>query len=76
VNYTVLTFQATHYVLKAEKRLLEKGFKFDIIPTPKDISSDCGMSIRFDPDVTCEDLVKETLRLINIDFNIHEIWMK
>lgn len=76
MNYIVLAFQATHYVLKAEKILIEKGFKFDIIPTPKDISSDCGMSIRFDPELTRNDSVAEILKSINIDFNIHEVWMK
>jgi hypothetical protein len=44
--YFVLTFQSTHHVMKAEKILLQAGIKHEIIPTPKNISSECGMSVR------------------------------
>ncbi len=56
----VLTFQSIHHVLKAEKLLLKAGFKLDIIPTPKNISSDCGMSIR----IYCENAKIEIIRRI------------
>jgi hypothetical protein len=43
---TIITFQSTHQVLKTEKLLQKEGVDFDIIPVPKEISSDCGMAIR------------------------------
>lgn len=43
---TVLfTFLSVHHALKAEKILRTLGLEFDIIPTPRSISSSCGMSI-------------------------------
>lgn len=69
----VLTFQSIHHVLKAEKLLLKAGFKLDIIPTPKNISSDCGMSIR----TNCEDaeikIIIEILKENEFVFTINEI---
>ncbi len=47
--YLILTFNSTHHALHAEKLLLGAGIPHEIIPTPKDISSDCGISIRLSP---------------------------
>jgi len=58
----IITFQSIHHVLKAEKVLLAKGVKFDIIPTPKNISSECGMSIRFDSEQYNLEFLKSTLQ--------------
>jgi hypothetical protein len=58
----IITFQSIHHVLKAEKVLLAMGVKFDIIPTPKDISSECGMSIRFDSENYDLEILKSTLQ--------------
>ncbi|MDD3740674.1 MAG: DUF3343 domain-containing protein [Bacteroidales bacterium] len=68
----VITFQSTHHVLKAEKILIKAGLKFDIIPTPKNISSDCGMSIRFDSQVINLSLLSELLNTNNISFKIYD----
>jgi hypothetical protein len=46
--------------------------KYDIIPTPKEFSSDCGMSIRIDPMVTDVALVKTLLQKNNLVFQVHE----
>jgi hypothetical protein len=42
---TLLTFASIHYVLKAEKILKARGISTDMIPVPKEISSDCGMAL-------------------------------
>jgi hypothetical protein len=76
MNYLILIFQSTHHVLKAEKILLGKGLKFDIIPTPKEISSDCGMSIRIKPAVSDTSTIKSLLKKSRIEFKIYEKWMK
>lgn len=47
--YKILVFESAHRVMQAEQLLLKEGLQFEIIPTPKEISSDCGLSIRFDP---------------------------
>ena len=63
MNYTVFIFESTHQVLKVEKILKENNIKYDIIPTPKEFSSDCGMSIRIAD--SSEDKNKISLLLLN-----------
>ena len=41
----LLTFDSIHDVLRAEKVLKAAGLFCDLVPTPRSISSDCGMSI-------------------------------
>jgi hypothetical protein len=41
----VFLFESVHRVMKAEKLLKGKGIKIDLIPVPREISSDCGMAI-------------------------------
>ena len=41
----VLLFPSVHQVMKAEKFLKGRGFSIDIIPVPREISSDCGVAI-------------------------------
>jgi len=42
----ILIFESVHKVLKAEQVLLKNQILHEIIPTPRDISSSCGISIR------------------------------
>ena len=72
MNYLILTFQSTHHVLKAERVLLSKHIKLDIIPTPKEISSECGMSIRINQHVASSYALSEILSDANLEFNIFE----
>ncbi len=41
----ILLFRSVHHVIKAEKLLKGKGIKVEIIPVPREISSDCGVAI-------------------------------
>ena len=41
----VFLFESVHRVMKAEKLLKGKGIKIDLIPVPREISSDCGVAI-------------------------------
>lgn len=43
----VIVFESTHFAIAAEKRLKELNFTFEIIPTPREITASCGLSIRF-----------------------------
>ena len=72
MNYIILIFESTHKVLKTEQILLENKINFDIIPTPKEISSDCGMSIKINPSFTNVEFVKSLLKSAKLDFTIYE----
>jgi hypothetical protein len=42
----ILLFESVHKVLKAEQVLITNQILHEIIPTPRDVSSSCGISIR------------------------------
>lgn len=46
----VLIFPSIHQVMRAEKLLKGKGIKIDLIPVPREISSDCGVAIELSTD--------------------------
>jgi hypothetical protein len=48
IQYGVVIFHTTTAVLQAEKILLKAGLLIKLIPVPRQFSSDCGISIRFD----------------------------
>ena len=41
----VFLFSSVHRVLQAEKLLKGKGIDIDLIPVPREISSDCGIAM-------------------------------
>ncbi len=43
----VLQFDSIHHVLAAEQMLIRETIWHDLVPTPRDIHSDCGMVIQF-----------------------------
>ncbi len=47
-NGCVVTFNATHYALKAEKVLKKARHKVKLIPVPRQFSSNCGLALQFD----------------------------
>lgn len=49
-------FGSTHQVLKAERVLEELGYSVKMVPMPPEISADCGVALRFEPDQT-QDIV-------------------
>ncbi len=51
--FCVLAFESTHHAIMMEKKLKDK-IKIDTIPTPREISASCGLSIKFN----CQDLEK------------------
>jgi hypothetical protein len=44
----VIVFSSTHWVMKGEKVLKQRGIKVKLIPTPREISTDCGIVIEFE----------------------------
>lgn len=49
-DYCVFTFATTSYALKAEKELKNAGAAFIIMPTLREISSSCGLSVKVRPE--------------------------
>lgn len=47
-EHGVVLFHSTAHALRAEKVLQRAGFTVKMIPTPRQLSSDCGMALRFD----------------------------
>lgn len=44
-DHWVITFESVHFVMKAEKLLKGHGIEVMLIPTPRQISSDCGVAL-------------------------------
>ena len=45
--FGLLALESTNVVMKLEKELLEKGMRIRIIPVPKEVTANCGLSIKF-----------------------------
>jgi hypothetical protein len=71
-EYSVVMFHSTAHAIRAEKVLIEAGFQIKMIPTPRQLSSDCGMALRFDQ--TDEQQVAAVLEANRVPLNgIHPI---
>jgi len=66
----VVLFHTTSAALRGERVVQRAGLKAKLVPTPRHLSSDCGIALRFDwPD--CERLGM-TLKKENVPFaDIH-----
>ncbi|PKN11476.1 MAG: hypothetical protein CVU69_12390 [Deltaproteobacteria bacterium HGW-Deltaproteobacteria-4] len=49
-NDFIAVFHSIHRVMKAEKILKGAGVPILLIPAPREISSDCGLALRYTPD--------------------------
>lgn len=47
-EYSVVLFHSTAHAIRAEKVLQRARVSIKMIPTPRQLSSDCGMALRFD----------------------------
>lgn len=59
VRNGLLIFNSVHKVMKAEKALKKAGLDVRIMPVPRKLSSDCGLSLAFPVEVS--DKVEEVL---------------
>jgi hypothetical protein len=46
--WEVVLFESVHHALRAERLLKEAGLPCKLIPIPRNLSSDCGVCLRFD----------------------------
>jgi len=44
----VVLFPSTHYALRAEEVLKKEGLTVNLIPVPREFSSNCGIALEFD----------------------------
>lgn len=43
----IVAFNSTHHAIRTDKLLNESNMKVTTLPTPREISSSCGISVRF-----------------------------
>ena len=71
-EYSVVLFYSTAHAIRAEKVLQRADHQVKMIPTPRKLSSDCGMALRFDR--ADEERVAAALKENKVPFNgIHAI---
>jgi hypothetical protein len=46
--YCVVLFPSASYAIRAETVLQKAGIRGKMIPTPRQLSTDCGVALRFD----------------------------
>ena len=47
-QFGVITFKSTNHAIKGESVFKNENIKFRTIPTPREITHSCGLSIKFD----------------------------
>ena len=66
----IIIFESVHYTIKADRLLKSLGCDYQIIATPREISTDCGMSIEVDEkDV---EKVQEHLEVHGLRFEVKD----
>lgn len=48
MEYLIIVFDTTGFAMQAESFFKTKSIKYEIMPTPREISLSCGISIRLD----------------------------
>ena len=71
-TYGVVLLYSTSAAIRAEKLTQEAGLKVKLIPVPRQLSSDCGISLRFEWDQA--DVVRSVLEEKGMEIQgIHRI---
>lgn len=70
-QYGVVLFYTTSSAMRAEKLLKKEGCCIKLVPTPRELSSNCGIALRFD--WTQYEKVKSTLDVTGVEIEgIHK----
>lgn len=67
----VVLFHTTSAALRAEKVLNKAGLTVKLIPTPRELSSDCGIALRFH--MHDRDIVAQHLTGAGLEIEIHPL---
>ncbi len=68
----VAIFHSIHRVMKVEKLLKQAGLEILLIPVPRQLTSDCGLAIRFAQELREE---VDTL-LVAAELEIQELYLR
>lgn len=68
----VAIFHSIHRVMKAEKLLKQAGKNVMLIPVPRQLTSDCGLAIRFSQELRAE----VELVLAASEIKIQELYLR
>jgi hypothetical protein len=67
----VVLFHTSTAALRAEKVLKQAGLAVKLVPVPRELSSDCGIALRFDwPE---QEKVEGGLKDAGVEFETHPI---
>jgi hypothetical protein len=66
-DYGVILFYTSSAAFRAEKMLLKEGISAKLIPTPRELSSDCGIALRFDYSRAA--FARELLQSAHVEFS-------
>ena len=66
IRFGVVLFGTSSAAMQAEAILMKAKFEIKLIPTPRELSSDCGISLRFSWDQKSE--VEKQLERARVDF--------
>ncbi|MCR1899265.1 DUF3343 domain-containing protein [Irregularibacter muris] len=65
-NYYIIAFNSTHHAISTEQALKEAQKKIMMIPTPREITSSCGLSLQIqEKDIP---FAQETLKNKNLSY--------
>ncbi len=70
----IFTFKSTHLVIKAEKICRKQGLACKIVPVPRSIASDCGMSIEAEEIKRAE--ITAMLDINQLPYQVHSDYQK
>jgi len=70
VDTALALFASVHYVLAAERGMKKAGLWYDIVPTPRKLTSECGLAVEF----RLQDLASFRGICANGDLRLTGIW--
>lgn len=66
-DFGVVTFESTSHAIRGEKSLKGEDIKIRTIPTPREITSSCGLSIKFNLEDL--DIIKDVIEFNKLEIN-------
>lgn len=69
MTYGIVLFHTTTSALRAEKLLIKAGLTVKLVPTPRTLSSNCGIALRFSPGNEAD--VRLYLDQAHLEYDIH-----
>jgi len=67
IEFGVITFNSTHYAIKADSVFNRESINFRTIPTPREITRSCGLAIKFN--LEDMDKIEDVIRKNNLEVN-------